>query len=148
MAETYPIDVPYLVVTGSLISSPIDTVLRSEVDIGKAMTRLKYTGELFNTTFRIQMNRTQLNSLINWYHYTLNKVLKFNFPVPLSGGVLREYSFITPPKSVHIGREEYIVSYDLRSVIGYIDILANVITEPLTGNIITEPLTGNYITEP
>jgi len=118
MAETYPSSVPSLVEIGSISSAPINSVLGFKVDIGKSMSRNRFTGELFFTSWRIQMTKTELDILMDWYHNTLNKVLTFDFPEPLVG-VNREYSFISPPESIHLGREHFLVTYKLKSIVGY-----------------------------
>lgn len=118
MAETYPANVPNLVETGSFVKTPVDTVYRFGNDIGKSMTRNMVTGELFNASWRIKMTSAEFQALMLWYHNTLNKVLTFNFPEPTTG-TLREYSFIIPPKTNHIGVDLYSVTFNIRTKVGY-----------------------------
>lgn len=118
MPETYPANVPDLVVTGSYNTTPIISSIRFPTGVGKPMTRNRFTGELFNSTWRIMMTDIQFQTLMGWYHNTLNKVLTFNFPEPMSG-TLREYSFITAPQINHIGVDQYMVTFNVKSTVGY-----------------------------
>ena len=118
MAETYPVNVPDLVIEGSYTTTPIDTVLRFNNDTSKTMTRNMFTGELYNSTWRILMTLTEFQTFMLWYHTTLNKVLSFNFPEP-SSGTLREYWFNVPPKVSHLGVDYVTVTFNVRHVVGH-----------------------------
>ena len=115
MAQTWPVGVPNCIERGSLSNAPIDAVLRSPVDIGKPMTRNRYTSELYNTSWRIQMTSAEKDILDDWYHNTLNRVLTFDF-VSQHAAINKEYSFVSPPSSNHIGGDQYIVNFNLESV--------------------------------
>lgn len=118
MAEAYPANVPDLVIAGSYTHTPVNSVLRFHSDIGKPMTRNKFTGQLYNATWQIRMTATEFQALMAWYLTTLNRVLPFDFPEPTSG-TLREYTFITPPSINHEGVDQYIVTFTVRSIVGY-----------------------------
>ena len=118
MAETYPANVPDKVITGSYSYAPVNTVIRFPTGVGKPMTRTKYTGELYNYTWRIRMDSTEFQTLMAWYHNTLNKVLSFNFPEPPTG-TLREFTFVSAPQINHVGVDQYIITFNVRSIVGY-----------------------------
>jgi hypothetical protein len=119
MAISYPVGVPFLTDRGSYSSSPVISVIRSNVDIGKPMVRARFTGELFNVNWRILMKGSELAILYNWYSENLDKNLNFEFPDPIFG-TLKEYSFITPPEGSHIGGEFFLVDFKLRTIEGYV----------------------------
>ena len=113
MSEQYPINVPSCIEKGSLINEPINSVLESSID-GLPNTRNRYTSETYNTSFNIQMSYNELNILLNWYHNILFRVLTFDFNNPFYNEV-REYSFVSPPSSTHIGGNQFIVKFNLES---------------------------------
>jgi len=119
MAISYPVGVPVNLEQGSLSLSPVVSILRSSVDIGKPMTRVQFTGELFNVNWRILMKGSELAILYNWYSENLDKNLEFDFYDPISG-VLKQYSFIIPPEGSHVGGEYFITSFKLRTIDGYV----------------------------
>lgn len=119
MPELYPTGVPTAIQTGSLNGDGGTTAtIRLNVDIGKAMARPKYSTDLFNVGFSILMVKSEIDILMDWYYNTLNKVLSFNFPDPLTG-TDKEYYFNVPPSFVHIGVEQFLVTFNLRTSNGY-----------------------------
>ena len=114
MAQAWPVGVPIFIERGSLDIQPIDTVLRSSVPVGKAMTRNRYTTSMNNVSWQIQMTKTELDLFYTWYFDVLNRVLTFNFDDPHTA-VTTEYSFVSPPTSRHIGGEQYMVSFNLET---------------------------------
>ena len=114
MAELYPTSIPSCIEKGSLINEPVNTVLESSID-GLPNTRNRYTSELYNTSFRIQMSHYELNIFLDWYHNVLFRVLTFNFNDPYTDEE-KEYSFVSPPQSNHIGGDQFIVNFNLESV--------------------------------
>jgi hypothetical protein len=113
MGIAYPVGVPTLVDTGSLDINNQVSIIKSGVDIGKPMSRAKFTGALSDVRWTIRMTSSQVATLLDWYSNTLKKNLKFDFPEPLVG-INREYSFITPPEVSHIGADQFNVTYNLR----------------------------------
>ena len=115
MAEAWPGTLPEYVEKESWIEVPKDSVIRGPVDIGLSQLRNRYTGDLYLIDFRIQMTKTQVDTLFDWYHVTLSKVLPFNFTDPLTSEI-RELRFLTPPAATHYGVEEFLVDFSVETV--------------------------------
>lgn len=111
MAATYPAGVPTCPLRGSFTNEPVNTVLTSSIE-GLPQTRNRHTGKLCKESWKIRMNDSQLDTLLDWYHNTLKKVLPFDYTDPVSQ-VSKEYFFVSPPSSVHVGGNHFVVTFDL-----------------------------------
>lgn len=113
MAVAYPTGVSSCIQKGSLNAMPVNSVLESNID-GLPNTRNRHTTEMYVVSWNIQMSNIELDILMEWYHTTLNRVLGFDFTDPISDST-KEYFFVTPPSSSHIGGNQFIVKFNLET---------------------------------
>lgn len=144
MAEPFPVGLPTDVQTGSYSGGEhIDSKLKFATDIGKQMTRNKYSVSLFQVKFSIQMNKAEMDEFIWWYHSILNKILPFNFPDPLTGDLV-EYKFISPPSSSHIGTDQFLIGFSLMTLSRIADAEV-MLVESVSGLQLIESGTGTVV---
>lgn len=73
------------------------STVRSEVDVGVAKVRRRYTRELTSISASLTLKRSEYDNLINFYRTTLKDGLySFNYKHPYTG-VMLEIRFVNPP---------------------------------------------------
>lgn len=103
MAETFPSTLQDKVNVAGFSHSIGDTIIRSEVDVGLAKVRRRYTKgiDMFETS--IDLDIDDYNTLYNFYNTTLNGgTLTFNYENPLTQ-TTSEFRFKGPPQITPLG---------------------------------------------
>jgi len=86
MAVPYPPDLPTEPQRNGFSVSQKNNVITSEVDIGEAKKRRRYTDPIMAQSWSMILTPTQKNSFINWFIVDLQSgVQRFDFTDPFSG---------------------------------------------------------------
>jgi len=97
MAELFPPSLSKCFLTGDYVYQQEPNIVRTDVDIGPAKTRRRYTKPIANVKGSIIVTRDELKVFDAFYNDVLRSgVLRFLFPDPVSG-TDKDYRFIDPP---------------------------------------------------
>lgn len=103
MAIPWPSSLQQLVNQQSFVAKWGETVIRSDMDIGPAKVRRRFTRPIDTYTVNINLTITDYNNLYNFYNSTLNggvNTFEFNHPIT---GVLTTFRFLAPPQVSPMG---------------------------------------------
>jgi hypothetical protein len=113
MAESYPSVLQDKLNTASFTYVLGTATLRSDVEVGPAKLRNRYTGNVDPVRGSIDLTYTEYTDLVNFYKVTLaNGSKSFNFDHPFTG-VEEEFRFVEPPSisPKGSGGREFVVSF-------------------------------------
>jgi len=97
MPEIYPPTLTQCFALGNFIQQAEPNVVRSDVEVGKAKLRRRFTRAVINVNGTIYLNQAELQTFDTFFTLTLASGSKsFNFIDPVSG-TEREYRFVDPP---------------------------------------------------
>ena len=106
----WPANLPQLVNEESFDEEIGETLIRSDMDIGPAKVRRRFTHGVDAMSFTMYMTMTQYAYFKNWYKVDLNggaNTIEFNHPVTQ---VLSVFRFTSPPKGRPLGGQYFNVS--------------------------------------
>jgi hypothetical protein len=117
MAQNWPVGVPSTFEQDGYSFSPQNGTLRSEMDIGPAKVRRRFTATIERHSGEIVMTKAQFNTWLSWFYNTIGYgALDFNFTHPLSGSpIVARIITKEPPFSVSPdGQTQYVrVSFEI-----------------------------------
>jgi hypothetical protein len=97
MSATWPTTLPQFVESEGFDYKMGDNSIRSNMEVGLAKTRKRYTKQIDTLSLTMKIDRTQYSVLVNFYQVTLSGGnLPFTFTDPLTL-VASEYRFTSPP---------------------------------------------------
>jgi len=112
MAELWPSGLQDIVNEEGFGYTLGDTLVRSDMDVGPAKVRRRYTKGVENLTTTINLTTSEYTTFKNFYDTTLNGgVTPFLFDHPITG-VQEEFRFVNPPKIDSIGGGNFRVSME------------------------------------
>jgi len=86
MAVTYPATLPQAPQRTSYKHSQASNIISSNVDVGEAKKRRRYTKPIFNETWSLILDTTQLPIFTSWFEDDLaSGVLRFDFTDIITG---------------------------------------------------------------
>lgn len=112
MAQSWPLTLQQLLNESSFGIQKGETVIRSEMDVGPAKVRRRFTKSVDTFTGSIWVDATQYVTFENFYDTTLNGgTLPFTFPHPLTQ-VPVDFRFKSPPKYTPVGSGTFEVTME------------------------------------
>lgn len=110
MAAVWPVSLQQKLNESGFGISHGDTTIRSDMDIGPAKVRRRFTRGIDNISGSIWLTTSEYTTFRYFYDTTLNGgVNRFEFNHPIDG-TLKEYRFSSPPKYTSIGGGKFSVS--------------------------------------
>lgn len=111
MAEMWPSTLQQLLSEASFGIEEGDTTIRSEVDVGLAKVRRRFTKGVDRYSASIYLTVDQYTTFKNFFNVTLNGgVLTFNFNDPITQE-LSEYRFVGAPQYSSLGGGNFTASF-------------------------------------
>lgn len=112
----WPSSLPSAPVPGGYGEEPIPTIIRTDMELGPAKVRRRFTGNEIVFTLRYALTETQKFALEYFYHYTcLQGTLSFTWTHPITAASLTVY-FLSPPTYVS-NEQEYYGTIVIRGVV-------------------------------
>ena len=110
MAQTFPASLQDKVNQAGFSNQFGDTLIRSNVDIGFAKVRSRYTKGIDVFSVTITINKSDYTTVENFFKTTLKGgSLTFNYDHPFTE-VETEFRFVEPPKITPIGGKYFTVT--------------------------------------
>jgi hypothetical protein len=110
MGAPWPNTLPDFLESNSFNYEMGNNSIRTEMEVGLAKTRKRYTKQIDKLTSTMQITRTQYDTLVNFYQVTLSGGnLAFTFTDPLTL-VATDYRFLSPPSIRAIGGNYFTAS--------------------------------------
>jgi hypothetical protein len=89
-----------------------DTTIRTDMDVGPAKVRRRFTKSIDSYTASIYLTSAQYATFYNFFDTTLNGgVLSFDFAHPITG-VTTEFRFKGTPKIISLGGGQFQASFE------------------------------------
>lgn len=93
-----------------------DTLLKSDVDVGPAKVRSRYTDGVDQYKGSILLSSTEYDDLKTFYKTTLNNGANyFDWVDPIDDSAA-QFRFVTPPRISHLGGGEFRVAMSLEKL--------------------------------
>jgi hypothetical protein len=113
MAETWPPSLQDYVNEDNFGLKYGDTVLRSDMDVGPAKVRRRFTKGVDTMSISINLTTAQYTTFTNFYDITLNGGVKtFNLNHPITG-ILTEFRSAQTPDIRSLGGGQFRASWNL-----------------------------------
>lgn len=111
MGAPWPISLPNFLESEGFAYKPGSNSVRTEMDVGLAKTRKRYTKQIDNLSAGMKLSSAQVTTLLNFYFVTLSGGnLRFDFEDPLTQ-TTSEYRFLSPPDIRSLGADSFTVTF-------------------------------------
>jgi hypothetical protein len=110
MAEQFPATLQELLNTAGFTFGIGNTAIRSNMDIGPAKVRRRFTAGVDTINCSINLNYDEFTTFYNFFNNTLaGGTLTFNYNHPLTG-IEEEFRFTGPPSITPLGGRYFSIS--------------------------------------
>jgi len=110
MPQTWPSTLQAKINESGFSRKKGDTLLRTEMEVGIAKVRRRYTKGINELRVSIWVTQSQFNDFETFYDTTLaGGVLSFNFVDPITKAT-KVYRFKAPPETDYVGGETFAIS--------------------------------------
>lgn len=118
MGLAYPSTLPQAPQRNGFNQQQTPNTIRSNVDVGEAKVRCRYTYAMKKEKWSISLDRTEISTFNNWFNDDLKSgVLRFDFTDSITGEV-EEYRILDIPIFTPFGTcGSYLVSFNVEQVV-------------------------------